>query len=564
MANDFDEDGDDLTIGDFTQPEFGGTVSLNDDGTQFIFVPNTDFSGTTSFTYMACDDDGHCAEAVVVVTVEAPCINPSNLCVQPEAMLEFCVQFCDLEGNAIMQESSSNIDAVFTIDETNCIEYTAPADFTGTDVMTLTACSDVNDNCQTLTFNINISDCGEETTPTAVTDIIQITGNEPTIIDVLGNDFDLDGDSLFIASYTQPPFGGTVTFNSDSTMLIFTPDEGFTGTTTFTYTVCDEDGNCSETTVTVTVMDGNTVPNGVEDTYTILNNEDIILNVLANDFDADGDSLIITEVTQPTEGGTVSINENGQLEFSPDENYTGTVTFTYTISDGNGGTDVVTVTLNIGEPNTNMPPNANDDSYTIFNDEPITLNVTENDIDINGDEITITSVTQPSEGGMVSLENGELVFTPEPNFVGTVTFTYTIEDENGETDTATVTLTIGDPNPNDAPDANDDNYNILNNEPITLNVLENDFDLNGDSLIIESFTQPSEGGTVSLNDNGELVFTPDEDFTGTITFTYTISDGNGGTDTATITLNIGDANENIAPNAIDDNYNILNLSLIHI
>lgn len=165
-----------------------------------------------------------------------------------------------------------------------------------------------------------------------------------------------------------------------------------------------------------------------------------------------------------------------------------------------------------------------------------------NDTDIDGGALFITSVTQPdaAQGTITTTSdvNGHItsiLFTPTKDYNGNATFTYTISDGNGGTDTATVTLRV---NPvNDAPIAVDDAF--VTDEGIALtsmNVLGNDTDKENDTLSVTNAN--SHDGTVSINPDGTLNFTPNANFTGVATITYAISDGNGGTDTATVLVTV--------------------------
>mgnify|MGYP003337143403 CR=1 FL=1 len=181
-------------------------------------------------------------------------------------------------------------------------------------------------------------------------------------------------------------------------------------------------------------------------------------------------------------------------------------------------------------------PAAANDSFTVAEDGSVTIDVRANDSDVDGDTLSILSV-QGATHGTVALVNGEVVFTPSLNFNGQASFTYTISDGHGGTSTATVNLTI-DPQ-NDAPVAVDNVFNLAEDLALTLNpaqLLGNDSDIYGDTLSIIS-VQGAQHGSVAIVD-GQVVFTPEVNYNGPATFTYTISDGNGGTSTATVSLGI--------------------------
>ena len=187
----------------------------------------------------------------------------------------------------------------------------------------------------------------------------------------------------------------------------------------------------------------NTSPTATDDTATIA--EDAVattIAVLTNDSDTDGDTLTIASVTQGSNGAVVITNNGADLTYQPNANFNGADSFSYTISDGNGGTD--TATVNVTVTPVNDAPVATDDTITIAEDAvATTIAVLTNDSDTDGDTLTIASVTQGSNGAVVITNNGaDLTYQPNANFNGADSFSYTISDGNGGTDTATVTVTV--------------------------------------------------------------------------------------------------------------------------
>jgi hypothetical protein len=186
------------------------------------------------------------------------------------------------------------------------------------------------------------------------------------------------------------------------------------------------------------------------------------------------------------------------------------------------------------EPNT--PPTAADDSATTDEDTSVTVEVLLNDIDADGDALTVSAVTQGA-GGAVTTDGGTVTYTPDPNFNGVDSFTYTISDGKGGTDTANVTVTV---NPvNDAPVANDDTAQTETDTAVAIDVLANDSDVDGDTITVLSVTQGANGSVVNGGDS--VSYTPHPSFVGTDSFSYTIDDGSGGTDSASVTVTVVDA-----------------------
>jgi hypothetical protein len=263
----------------------------------------------------------------------------------------------------------------------------------------------------------------------------------PVIIDVLANDSDVDGDPLTVTAVTEPA-NGTASINPDNTVT-YTPDGGFTGDDTFTYTVEDDSGGTDSAQVNVTVTPTNDPPDALDDSDTTDEDTLVTIDVLSNDSDPDiGDTLTVTAVTQPADG-TATINPDNTVNYTPDLNFNGGDTFTYTISDGKGGTDTANVSVTVVP--VNDSPVANDDVNTTQEDTPVIIDVLANDTDVDGDTLTVTALTQPANGTASINLDYTVTYTPADSFIGGDTFTYTIDDGNGGTDTATVTVTVEPP-----------------------------------------------------------------------------------------------------------------------
>ncbi|MEX2227996.1 MAG: Ig-like domain-containing protein [Dehalococcoidia bacterium] len=196
-----------------------------------------------------------------------------------------------------------------------------------------------------VTFGGLATDCNEP--PVANADEAVTTEDTAVTIAVLANDTDPDNDTLTVSGASDPA-NGSVTVNADNTVT-YTPDAGFVGTDTFSYTAFD--GEWEDTaTVTVTVEERpNTAPVANDDSVTTARNTAVDIAVLANDHDADGDALTITSFTQPAQGW-VTDNGDGTLRYEPPLNFSGSESFSYTIDDAHGGSATGDVTVNVGEP----------------------------------------------------------------------------------------------------------------------------------------------------------------------------------------------------------------------
>ncbi len=191
----------------------------------------------------------------------------------------------------------------------------------------------------------------------------------------------------------------------------------------------------------------------------------------------------------------------------------------------------------------NNNPQAINDSATTNEDAQTSINVLANDSDEDGDNLTVSSVNSGNNGTTAIVDN-QIVYTPATNFNGIDSFSYEINDGNGGTDTATVTVNVVPVN--DLPVAKNDTATTNSDTGVSINVLANDSDVDGDNLTIASITPGSNGNTTIID--SEIVYIPESNFTGEDSFTYSVDDGNGGTDTAQVNVKVIDSGSNSSNN----------------
>lgn len=380
-------------------------------------------------------------------------------------------------------------------------------------------------------------------------DLFNVDEDSPaTSLDVLANDEVHEGSSaeLTIVAVGTPSHGGTVEIAQDGKSVWYTPAPDFFGEETFTYTASDGNGTRTAN-VTVQVAPVNDDPIAVDDQFTVSRGAvNVPLNVLANDSSGPdpGETLTIISFSGLSAGGLLSIPAEGnRLLYTPAPNFSGVETFTYTISDGHGGTAQATVTVTVSAEN--APPAARDDLLTVTEDSVNNvLNVIANDVNQADptQPLVITAVSTPEHGGTVTIaaDGSHLIYTPTADFFGSERFTYTIRDHQGLTAQATVTVVVQ--AVNDPPTANNDSFSIIKDTSNNvLDVLANDSSEPDapETLTIVAVGSSSAGSTVTIAADGRsLLYSPPAGFSGTDTFTYTIQDPGQLSAQATVTVTV--------------------------
>ncbi|MFO0903384.1 MAG: Ig-like domain-containing protein [Pirellulales bacterium] len=422
------------------------------------------------------------------------------------------------------------------------LQYTPAPDYAGPESFTYTV-DDGLGSRSTATVTIEVSNINEN--PNLQPDVVTVAEDSvDNVIDVLANDTGLPdvGETLTIAAAGPGSAGGTIVI--DGAVLRYTPAADFAGTETFPYTVVDGNGGSSTETVTVNVLNSNDPPTATHDSFAVNpNSSNNLLDVLANDSTApdSGETIFILSATTP-QHGSLFIENDSFIRYTPVGGYTGADSFQYTIRDSSGSEATASVTLNVTV--VNNPPIALNDAYEINrNSSGNRLRVLSNDPfapDVN-EVLTITGVSVPNRGGQVTVTDNNTVirYSPPPQYTGVETFTYTVSDGRGGTASATVTLTVG--NFNSAPIPENDAFTLRQNTSDNpLDVLANDTDPDGTNILtIVSVGATSSGGLVQIApDRLSLLYTPPQPFLGVETFTYTVDDGQGGVEEATVTITI--------------------------
>jgi hypothetical protein len=477
LVNDSDPDGDTLTVSSVAQPSNG---SVTDHATHVTYTPAVNYCGGDSFSYTVSDGNGGMDTATVDVAVT--CVNDAPVAVDDLATtnedtpvaIDVLSNDTDVDGTldpTTVSIVSGPSHGLARMDPASgAVAYSPSTGTAGSDSFTYTVNDDDGVTSNVATVTVRVRGAGANDRPVAVDDSVATSEDTPVVIYVLSNDTDADGTiDPATVSIIGGPSHGSGDVNPASGAVTYSPDAGYNGSDSFTYTVNDDDGATSNVaTVTVRVTDVNGAPVAVDDSANTNENTPVDVAVLSNDFDPDGDSLTVSDYDATSAvGGTVGCSDAGVCTYDPPTDFNGTDTFHYTASDGNGGSDTATVTvevvssgvgplvtqfylpvvLNNAAVNLNAPPVAVDDKATTDEDTVVNINVLANDFDSDGDILIVSDHDATSaEGGTVMCTVvGVCTYDPPVGFNGTDTFQYTASDGNGGTDSATVTVEVSEP-----------------------------------------------------------------------------------------------------------------------
>ncbi|MFW9657578.1 tandem-95 repeat protein [Vibrio parahaemolyticus] len=506
LPNDSDVDGDKLSIQSASVPEAQGKVEIVDG--KLVFTPVENFNGDAEITYIVTDGQ-LTDEAKVTVTVnpvnDAPTIKVDAV----ESITEDAVSTDTVVATLTVRDTDTPEDQLTVSLENNSNGYFV---LVGDEVKLTQAGVDAvnNDelNLKDLTISASVSDGVNPTASDSDSLVVNRVNDAPTVENaiadqVLSEDFDaytIDLNEVFKDSDSSLEF--SVSGNSNIQVAIvngiatFTPTADWNGSEALTFTATDPSGESVSQTVNFTVAP---VVDIVADKATVVEDTPTIIKVLGNDTFEGDDKVVSLDTNNGPANGTVSVNPDGSVTYTPNDNYHGTDSFTYIVTSG-GVSESTTVRVDVTP--VNDAPVAKDDTAITDEDTPVTIGVLPNDTDIDGDKLSIQSATVPEAQGKVEIVDGKLVFTPAENFNGHAEIIYTVTD--GElTDEAKVTVTV---NPvNDAPTIKVDAV-----ESITENAVSTDTLVA--TLEVADTDTPEDQLTVSLenNSNGYFVLVGDE------------------------------------------------------
>ncbi|WP_348236317.1 tandem-95 repeat protein [Vibrio parahaemolyticus] len=506
LTNDTDVDGDKLSIESASVPKEQGTVEVVDG--KLVFTPAENFNGDAEITYTVTDGE-LTDEAKVTVTVNPVNDVPTIKVDAVESITENAVSTDTVVATLTVRDTDTPEDQLTVSLENNSNGYFV---LVGNEVKLTQAGVDAvnNDelNLKDLTISASVSDGVNPTANDSDSLIVNRVNDAPTVENAIAdqelsedfatytidlNDAFKDSDSALNFSVSG---NSNVLVSIENGIATISPTADWNGSETLTFTATDPSGESISQTVNFTVAP---VADIVADKATVVEDMPTIIKVLGNDTFEGDDKVVSLDTNNGPANGTVSVNPDGSVTYTPNDNYHGTDSFTYIVTSG-GVSESTTVNVDVTPEND--APVAKDDTTITDEDTPVTIDVLPNDTDVDGDKLSIESASVPKEQGTVEVVNGKLVFTPAENFNGDAEITYTVTD--GQlTDEAKVTVTV---NPvNDAPTIKVDAVESITEDAVNTDTVVA-------TLTVRDTDTPEDQLTVSLenNSNGYFVLVGNE------------------------------------------------------
>ncbi|MEM7161020.1 MAG: Ig-like domain-containing protein [Bacteroidota bacterium] len=563
QENDTDAEGDPLTTTIISGPTSGGSVSVLN-GDSISYSPGLNFCGIDTIVYQICDPilcDIDTIFIDVACVQDAPDGGNENVSTNEDTPLGGI----DLDDNnnepdgdpiTIIVPAGSGQGGTVSSNGDGTVDYIPPPEYNGADTVIYLVCDDqIPPNCVSDTLFIDVLPVNDIPVVTgangspAINDTVTVNTVLDTPILICPDASDADGDLIDVTAATLSPNNGILSGLSDGdTCFTYTPDLGFLGMDTVTVIICDPTPECDTLTVIINVIPNNGTPDANTDNVTVDEDSDSnVIDVQDNDTDPEGDPLTTDILSGPSSGGTAVVINGDSILYAPGPDFCGTDTIIYQVCDM-FSCDIDTVFIEVIC--IQDPPDQGNETVSTNEDTPLDdIDLDDNNIDPDGDPVTVTSPGVTSQGGTI-IDNGDgtIDYIPPPDYNGADTLIYEVCDDQIPPNCVTDTLFIDVLPVNDVPDGtgvngiptSNDTINVVTGQDIPIELCANVIDIDGDPVDITSvILSPSNGSLSGIADGDScFTYTPDLGFLGFDTTTVIICDPGLLCDTLTIIINV--------------------------
>jgi probable HAF family extracellular repeat protein len=410
---------------------------------------------------------------------------------------------------------------------TGAVTYTPDAGFKGTDSFTFTV---NNGTVTSAAAKVTLS--VEPGTPTALSQTVSVAHNTAAKFTLTGTDPNMPTLPLTFAIKTSPTHGTLSTLNATTGAVTYTPSSNFGAADSFTFTVSNGTKTSEAAKVILNVAPG--IPTANAQTVAVAHNVAKSITLTGKDPDVPALPLTFAIVKGPVHGALGTLNSStGAVTYTPVATYYGPDSLTFTVTNGTNTSTAATVTLNVAI----GTPTANAQNVSVAHNTAKAITLTGSDPDSPALKLTFAIATSPAHGTLSTLNtaSGAVTYTPSANYQGTDSFTFTVTNGTYKSAAATVSLKVAP----GTPTANPQTVTVLLNTRVTITLTGSDPDNPALKLSFAIATTTAHGILGSLNTStGVLVYTPDGNYKGTDSFTFTVSNGTNKSTPAKVMLNV--------------------------
>ena len=498
------------------------------DAGNFSWTPTYSQAGTYTVTFTADDLSGGTDSETITITVgnlnRVPVLAAiGNKAVDENALLSFVISATDADSDTLTY-SATNLPsgATFTAG-TRTFAWTPGGTQAGNYSVSFSV-TDPNGGIDSETITITV---GDVNAPPVLAAIGAKSVNENAALSFVISATDGDGDALTYAAANLP---SGATFTAGTRTFAWTPSYTQSGSYTVTFSVDDGLGGTDSEAVVITVANMNRAPVlGAVGNKAV--NENAALSFTLSATDADSDTLVYSATGLPV-GATLD-SATGSFAWTPTYAQSGNYSVTFSVSDGNGGTDSETIGIAVN--NVNRVP-VLDAVGAKSVDEGVALTFTLNAADADSDTLTYAAANLPS-GATFTAGTRTFAWTPGGTQSGTYNVTFSVDDGNGGTDSETIAITVN--NVNVAPVLSAIGAKSVN-ENAALSFVISATDSDGDAITCAASNLPA-GATFTAGTR-TFAWTPSYTQSGSYTVTFSVDDGLGGTDSEAVAITVANVN----------------------
>jgi VCBS repeat-containing protein len=555
LINDFSNQG--ILTSTLISPPSNGSINFITDG-QFTYVPLFNFNGIDTVITSVCDVNGVCINDTLffnVLPVSDPLIVINEFFIIPlniNFSSNILTNDIDVDGalSATIPQVDGPSNGSFTHNTDGSFTYIPNNGFLGFDTVIVQVCSSsgpcIND---TVVFKIG----NQNTPPTVENETFNTFQDQIFVGNILTNDFDLETGLVVNVTPIVDLTNGLISMFANGAFT-FAPNAGFTGNDFAVFSVCDLDGACVNDTVFFVVSPiPNVNPDVFNDFYTVVQDGTISDNLMLNDSDPDGTISTNTTPILNASNGLFTVQLNGDFTYIPNPGFVGNDTVVVQVCDNSLA--CVNDTLFFTVTPINNLPTVNNESFTTSINVSVTNNLLSNDSDIEGPLTAVTTpLFGPNNGTIIINSNGDFVYTPNFNFIGSDTIVVSVCDNDNFCTNDTIFITI--PTGNTFPVVENETFNTFQDQIFVGNILTNDFDLETGLVVNVTPIIDLTNGLISMFANGAFTFAPNAGFTGNDFAVFSVCDLDGACVNDTVFFIVNPI-PNVNPDVFNDFYTVV-------